>query len=76
MLEEGVSFLSDEAEDLREMHALEFDSDVDGYAVSKVAEHLCRDGSGKRSGDDLIDSVESFKVCSRGYQPEGGIGPR
>ena len=61
ILEEGVTFVSEHGEDLTGCVLLEFDPGVDPGAVSKIAEHLCGDGEGERSGDDLIDSVETFQ---------------
>lgn len=70
-LDQGVNFLSEENGDIEGCVMLEFDPEVDGFAVSKVAEHLCRDGDGERSGDDLIDSVESFQSMLEGGYSNG-----
>lgn len=61
-LESDITFRSEEWGNLENCVVLEFDPDVDPGAVSKVAEHLCGDGTGRRSGDDLIDSVLAFQT--------------
>ena len=41
---------------------LEFDNDVDAYAISKVAEHLTRgDDDAPKTGNDLLESIEVFR---------------
>lgn len=57
----GVDYDNATGDDLTDCVVLEFDLGVDGYAVAKVAEHLCEGDDAPRTGDDLLRTVESFR---------------
>lgn len=57
----GVDYDNATGDDLTDCVVLEFDLGVDGYAVAKVAEHLCQGDDVPRTGDDLLRTVESFR---------------
>jgi hypothetical protein len=60
-LSQNIDFDGEDGDELTHCVVLEFDTGVDSFAVSKIAEHLLTGPPKSRTGDDLIHTLEVFR---------------